>query len=84
MNTQNFHFCRRWRSVPRKIFASLVVLAFIFTQTIPAGFADITLRPETRVTPYQPETEATGDAGNTRSPQQPSVPVDASTAFLQN
>ena len=84
MNSIKSHFYQPTRSVPKKFLASLVILTFFFSQTIPSGFADITLRPE-RAVPYQPETNAVDDSSN---PQQtepaPKVPIDPSAAFLQD
>ncbi|MFA5160163.1 MAG: hypothetical protein WC484_06630, partial [Candidatus Omnitrophota bacterium] len=85
MNTENNHFRQLRHSVPKKILASLVVLAFFFSQTIPSGFADVALQSETRATPYQSETNATDDSPNSQQKNEtPDVPIDPSAAFLQN
>ncbi|HRY85390.1 MAG TPA: hypothetical protein P5561_02520, partial [Candidatus Omnitrophota bacterium] len=68
MDTKNSIFYQRRHSVPKKILASLVILSFVFSQAVPAGYADITLRPDERVVPYTPETEATEDSSNSQTP----------------
>ncbi|MFA7255058.1 MAG: hypothetical protein WC133_03040, partial [Candidatus Omnitrophota bacterium] len=85
MNIKNNHFYQLRHSGPKKILASLVILAFFFSQTVPSGFADITLRPETRVTPYQPETDATDDSSNSQQTNQTSdIPLDPNAVFSQD
>ncbi|MFA5168127.1 MAG: hypothetical protein WC530_06320, partial [Candidatus Omnitrophota bacterium] len=88
MNIKNSRSRQLPHSVPRRILASLVILAFLFSQTIPSGFADIAPSSETRVTSYQPEADATGDSSSSQQGNQTSqtsdVPIDPSAAFLQD
>ncbi|MEI7752242.1 MAG: hypothetical protein WCJ71_09165, partial [Candidatus Omnitrophota bacterium] len=85
MNTKNSHFYQLRHSVSKRILASLVILAFFLSQTIPSGFADITLSADARVVPYQPETEAAGESANSQQRNAtPVTPVDPNATFLQD
>ena len=84
MSIKNSHFFQRRHSVPKKILASLVIIAFFFSQTIPSGFADITLRSNEPVVPYVPETSATEDTSNSQAPSDTTASnVQTTSSFLE-
>ena len=83
MTRENNYFYQRRRTIPQRFLASFVILAFFFSQTMPTGFADISLRPEDHAVSYIPETDATVNSTESQtSTTSPVSDVQTTSNFL--
>jgi hypothetical protein len=81
MNTKNSFFDHRHHPPILRILSTFVALSFLFSQAVPYGYADITLRPDESVVSYVPETPADQEQQNTQSSSD--IPQDGTTSFYQ-